>query len=64
MSRMLKSSRTLIADLPALSTEELAQVDGGYQATLLLAMGWKPLQQTYMDKNGMTTTKTVWMPPK
>jgi hypothetical protein len=42
----------------------MEQINGGYEATLLLAMGWKPIQQTYMGKNGICYTKTVWMPPK
>lgn len=47
-----------------LETAELEQIQGGWQATLLYAMGWKSYTQLYMDKNGMTYTKTFWVPPK
>ena len=67
MSRTVKN-RTQIADLHEvrpLSTMELQQIGGGasWEATLLYAMGWKVVQQTYMDTNGMTYTKSFWVPP-
>jgi hypothetical protein len=68
MFRKAKNIRTQIADLPEirpLSTKELDQIRGGnWQATLLNAMGWKSTEQTYMNTDGSTYTKTVWIPPK
>jgi len=44
-----------------LSTEELQQVDGGFEATLLRAMGWKSYTNDCLNADGSSGTTTVWV---
>jgi hypothetical protein len=44
-----------------LSAEEMQRVDGGYQATLLRAMGWTSYTNDCLNADGSSGTSTVWV---
>ncbi|MCC6491626.1 MAG: hypothetical protein IT424_01245 [Pirellulales bacterium] len=64
MSRKMKLAAARIADLALaspVSTEELQQVQGGFQATLLRAMGWTAYTSDCLNGDGSSGTSTVWV---
>jgi hypothetical protein len=44
-----------------MSTEEMEQTVGGYQATLLRAMGWKSYTHDCLNADGSSGTVTAWV---
>lgn len=60
MSRKTQSALGSFAGQP-LSMEELEQIQGGFEATLLRAMGWKSITSNCLNGDGSSGRSTVWV---